>query len=60
LSAIYSGTASVVNISGATLNLPFQVVIDDAGNLYVGNYYDRSVVRIAARVARPQSSVPAV
>jgi len=42
------GTASVVGTGGAIINNPYQVALDDAGNMYVGDYTGKNVTKIAA------------
>jgi sugar lactone lactonase YvrE len=50
LAALSPGTASLANLEGATLDEPFQIALDGAGDMYVANYAENTgnVVKIPA------------
>lgn len=48
LASLSPGTASIVSTGGVALGSPFGAAVDEAGNLYVGNYTGNNVVKIAA------------
>ena len=48
LAVLSPGTAATVSTGGVSLNYPYQVAVDGAGNMYVSNYNGNNVVKIAA------------
>jgi len=48
VAALSPNTGSVINAGGLTLSDPFQLALDGAGNMYVGDYTGKNVTRIAA------------
>ncbi len=48
VAALGPNTGTVINAGGLTLSNPFQVALDGAGNIYVGDYSGKNVTRIPA------------
>jgi sugar lactone lactonase YvrE len=48
LATLSPGTASVINTGGVGTLDPFQIALDGAGNMYVGNHTGGNVVKVAA------------
>ncbi|MGA9798042.1 MAG: hypothetical protein WBQ68_03470 [Terriglobales bacterium] len=48
LAALSPNTGTVIDAGGLTLANPYQVALDGAGNIYVGDYSGKNVTRIAA------------
>jgi sugar lactone lactonase YvrE len=48
LASLTPNTGTVINAGGLTLSNPYQVALDGAGNMYVGDYSGMDVTRIPA------------
>jgi sugar lactone lactonase YvrE len=48
VAALSPNTGTVIGTGGLTLSDPYQVALDGAGNIYVGNYTGKNVTRIPA------------
>jgi sugar lactone lactonase YvrE len=48
LTALSPNIGTVINAGGLTLSDPYQVALDGAGNMYVGDYTGKNVTRIPA------------
>src|SRR5208282_2594635 len=48
LAALSPNPGTVINAGGLTLSNPYQVALDGAGNIYVGDYSGKNVTRIPA------------
>ena len=48
LASLSPNTGTVINAGGLTLSNPYQVALDGAGNMYVGDYTGSNVTRIPA------------
>ncbi len=48
VAALTPNTGTVISTGGLSLSLPFQVALDGAGNIYVGDYTGKNVTRIPA------------
>ena len=48
LAALSPNTGTVIDAGGLTLSNPYQVALDGAGNIYVGDYTGKNVTRIPA------------
>jgi len=48
VAALAPNTGTVVSTGGRTLSDPFQVALDGAGNIYVGDYSNSNVIKIPA------------
>jgi DNA-binding beta-propeller fold protein YncE len=46
VSALSPGVATVLNIGSAALSSPFQSAVDAAGNIYIANYGNNTIVKI--------------
>jgi len=48
VAALAPNTGSVISTGGLAMTNPFQLALDGAGNMYVGNYSGSNVTRVAA------------
>jgi sugar lactone lactonase YvrE len=48
LATLSPGTASLISTGGVTTTTPFQIALDGAGNMYVGNYNGNNVLKVPA------------
>ena len=48
VAAVAPNTATLISVGSGVLNLPFQVALDGAGNMYVGNYNAQNVLKVSA------------
>ena len=53
IAALSPNTGTVIGTGGLTLTNPYQVALDGAGNIYVGNYTGKNVTRSPPAAVMP-------